>query len=187
MIKTICLCLIAGGLLLVIIGIIRFFTSGSMNIYKDLKTTQKVQLDMSVETVATNLYYNEILKKKQEKAEQQPVHKKVSFQQEEKKRVNIDTSALYERERDQRKNVKQYPTGKLEDMVFGTAKDEDISCEGTDILTEESYPKEVSARKQTETGTDILEEPEIIIKESNEHGTDMLFEKIQRDTDILSR
>lgn len=187
MIKTICLCLIAGGLLLVIIGIIRFFTSGSMNIYKDLKTTQKVQLDMSVETVATNLYYNEILKKKQEKAEQQPVHKKVSFQQEDKKRVNIDTSALYERGRDQNKHVKQYPTGKLEDMVFGTSQDEDVSCSGTDILSEESYPKETPARKQSETGTDILGEPEITIKEPKERGTDMLFEKMQRDTDILNQ
>lgn len=185
MVKTICLVLIAAGAALIAIGIYIFVSKGLIHVYKDLKTTKKIQTDVSVENVATSLYYNEILKKQKKEARKET--EEISFQRAVKRKAKDNSSVLYEKQREPQKTK----TDTLSDLVFaasekrpavlqGKASKTSIkSSTGTDMLNHE----EIKQVQRTADGTDILEDSNGSMRQSpmkNDGNTDIL------DTDILS-
>lgn len=221
MIKLISLCLIAAGTLLIAYAVVTFFRKGLLEVWKDLKTSQQAQMELSIETVATDLYYNEILEKKHEEKPERPAEQ--GFRKNIRKRATDDSAILFEKEQQKLNEStaplkeesgippapRKSPTGTdiLEALDAINFDDMPQTERGTAPLKEETPGFKAAKRKPAGQymDTDILEQllggeaeaggeikqgdtdilGDVKVRESNVRGTDILYESIRHDTDVL--
>lgn len=156
MIKMISLCLIAAGIALLITAAVIFIRKGLMAVWKDLRTSQQAQVDLAVDSVETDLYYNEILKKRQQEEKQKAEAEKQAFKKNVRKKAIDDSAILYEKEQQEKQHK-----GEAEPVAFRKSKrvparetgtgipEKPKTLEATAPLEEPSIPRQQDKPRQT--------------------------------------
>ena len=165
MIKLISLICISLGALLIAAAVFIFFRTNGYAVYKDLKSTEKVQLDISVDSVAKSVYYENQMTESYEEEEEEPVslRKKLRFRKRAPAIARDDTSILYEEQlREQSPAAPKFGLPKKK-------REEDMGR--TDILDAPEPKKEEEywspGKRKTKNGTEILYDSIRKAKEKN--------------------